>query len=137
MKKTIATCLLLILILSCVFSFVACTDKTDPIVGKYKWIAPSITDSETESYFDVRSDGTATKYSIYVKTLLAGQINTTLEYTWSYDEETQIYTFKDIYGRYSADEYKLVNGTIKWADPQYSGSYGQRITDSEWPDILK
>ncbi|MDE6605356.1 MAG: hypothetical protein K2K85_04955 [Clostridia bacterium] len=137
MKKTIATCLLLILILSCVFSFVACSDPIDPVVGKYEWTAPTI-DTDSKSYWDIRANGTATSYSIFVNAYNNMQIGSTLEYTWTYDENTHIYTFKDVLGRYQeADEFILVDNTLKRANSNYSGSYGHRISDSEWPEILK
>lgn len=90
MKKTCVICLLLILILSCAFSFVACADPIDPVVGYYKSTTPS---SNYEWYFKINEDNTAIMYTVQKGTT---EIIRQYEYTWSYNEATEQYRFVDI-----------------------------------------
>lgn len=131
MKKTIALCLLLILIFSCAFSFAACADLTaDPIIGKY--IEPNR--SDIDAFFLVRSDGTATRYVYYIGT---SSLKRQFDYTWTYDKETGIYTFVGSnIESYGTERYTLENRNLKQAG--YTGddySY-ERVADSEWPDYV-
>ena len=129
MKKTIATCLLLILIFSCLFAFTACIDDnkdTDPIVGKYV----DATRSDNTAYFIVRSDGTSTRYIISSK---GTQLLNTYDDSWSYDETSNTYTFGE---GVNERHYVLNNNNIYSASHQDWELY-RRITDAEWPEILK
>ncbi|MDE6605355.1 MAG: hypothetical protein K2K85_04950 [Clostridia bacterium] len=130
MKKTIATCLLLILILSCVFSFVACKDSVDPIVGKYyRSISNSVYDS---AYLIVRSDGTATTYWCKQANTEIGERD---DYTsWILDEESNIYFFNGRRGQSNPDKWMLVDGNLQ--NPEIEQHIFHRISDSEWPDYI-
>ena len=107
MKKTIATSLLLILIFSCVFSFIACTDNDepnnnkpiDPLVGCYKSTSFSDSfgnntfDAVYDEYFKVNNDNTAIHYLTPIN---SRTIYRQTNYSWSYNEETKEYEFIDL-----------------------------------------
>ncbi|MDE7216014.1 MAG: hypothetical protein K2O08_04325 [Clostridia bacterium] len=130
MKKTIATCLLLILILSCALSFVACTDNTDPIVGKYyRTVSGSKYDS---AYFIVRKDGTATIYWCNnVSSIVCEQDDYS---SWTLEKETGIYSFSGRRGQSSPETWTLVDGNLQ--DPKVEQHKYIRISDSDWPDYI-
>lgn len=129
MKKTCAICLLFILILSCVFSFVACTDPVDPVVGKYIEVR-----SDIDVFFEVRSNGTATRF---VFTKDTSELKRRDEHSWTFDKETQIYNFIDLSpGSSGSHKRILVDGNLKFANPDYTSSGYKRIPDSEWPDYI-
>ena len=91
MKKTIATCLLLIIILSCVFSFIGCENSREfEIVGYYKYCKS--TSGSYDQYWCIKKDHTAILYFVIKDTK---KIDHQTEYTWSFNEATQEYRFVD------------------------------------------
>ena len=102
MKKVVVVSLLLVLILSCVLAFGACTDtsKNDPnnIVGYYycdgtymnKVFKSSYDTEEYVAYLIVRSDGSATRYIFYKSNMRYSYQKNNAQ--WSYNEKTKKFT---------------------------------------------
>ena len=102
MKKTIATCLLLILIFSCVFSFVGCANKDgneddnkdfELETGLYRY-------AKTTTYIRIKSDSTAVEYTLPSQSSpsISNIINYQLylkidEMKWQLDKENKTVSF--------------------------------------------
>ncbi len=126
MKKTIATCLLLILILSCVFSFVACSDPVDPIVGKYKSYQFSNT---YNAYLEIFADGTAIRYTVYKDT---GTLNDREDYTWEFNKERNTYIFTaPYYVSPRLSEFILSADSLKYPNDEKEYQY-IKISNEDW-----